>query len=76
MTTNLNCGPINVAEIIRIARQQTGLTQEQFCAMIGAAKPFCIQISRRNLSKYETGENIPPADKYLKILRVSECLTL
>lgn len=68
----LSLGPINVAGMIRTAREKTGLTQERFCAEICACEPRSIRINRRDLSKYESGRNMPPANKFVKILRVSE----
>jgi transcriptional regulator with XRE-family HTH domain len=70
----INCGPINIAVTVRNARYRTKLTQEKFCAFLRSAEPTSIQVTRRDLSKYETGKNVPPADKFLKIIRVSECI--
>jgi transcriptional regulator with XRE-family HTH domain len=72
---NLDCGPINVAQVIRTARRQTGLTQAQFCAYICASEPTKIRIVRSDLSKYESGRNMPPADKFIKIMRLYKYLS-
>lgn len=66
-----NLEPINIAVMVRTAREKTGLTQERFCAEVCASEPTSIRIHRRDLSKYENGRNMPPADKFVKILRVS-----
>lgn len=69
---HINCGSINIAIVVRNARKRTKLSQAGFCDELQKAKPTSIQVSRRDLSKYETGRNVPPADKFLKILRLSE----
>ncbi len=64
--------PVDTAEEIRLARKQANMTQEGFCKLLCSVEPTAITITRRDLSKYETGKNVPPADKFLKILRVSK----
>lgn len=70
----IDCGKLkqDVATGIRRARDRTGLSQIGFCRLLAEAEPVEVRVSRGDLSKYEIGLNMPPADKYLKVLRVSE----
>ena len=66
---------INIGESIRKPRRALDLTQEQLVDLFNNSAPFELRLSRNNLSKYETGDVMPPADKYLKlmsILRIAE----
>lgn len=68
--------PVDTAEEIRRARRNARMTQEDFCRLMCSVEPTAVTISRRDLSKYETGKNVPPADKFLKIMRVSKHIAL
>jgi transcriptional regulator with XRE-family HTH domain len=57
----------DIANSLRSLRLAAGITQSKvasLCCKEGKT------ISRRDVSKYERGDVLPPADKYLTIVRV------
>lgn len=44
---------------IREIRERENMTQEALASLVG--------VSRENISRYETGQRIPPSDKLIKI---------
>lgn len=44
---------------IREIRERENMTQETLASLVG--------VSRENISRYETGQRIPPSDKLIKI---------
>ena len=61
---------MNIAEKIKNTRLSMNLTQRQFCALFNARPPKELNLKQSLLSRYESGEVTPPADKYNKILEL------
>jgi transcriptional regulator with XRE-family HTH domain len=57
---------MKVALSIRKIRQSLRMTQSQFCALYNSVEPKELTIDQPLLSKYESGDVIPPGDKLLK----------
>jgi transcriptional regulator with XRE-family HTH domain len=56
----------DISKTIKETREAYGESQEKFSVRIGC--------SRVSLSLYETGDSIPSADKYMKVLQLKEDL--
>ena len=54
--------PLDIAETLRTSREASGLTQQQLAKALG--------LQRQTISNYETGQQIPKIDVFLKIARV------
>ena len=65
MTTYKN----QIAEDIKQVRASLGLTQEAFAEAFNAIDDG-LTTSRLDILKYEKGINIPPGDKYVKIMNM------
>lgn len=61
-----------IADNIMEIRRKLGLTQDAFCSRYNQFAPKHLKINRSTLSKYESGDIMPPADKYLKILEMED----
>lgn len=62
---------MSIAEEVRDIRRSLGLTQEKFCDLFNRTEPVDVQINQSALSRYESGDVMPPADKFAKILGMS-----
>ena len=60
-----------IAEDIKRVRASLGLTQEAFAEAFNA-KEDGIKTSRLDILKYEKAINIPPGDKYVKIMNMAK----
>lgn len=54
----------NIPDSIKTVRKQLGLTQAEFARMLN--------ICKSNISKYENGQIMPPADVYLTIKKLGQ----
>ena len=55
--------------MIKEHRKTLGLTQIQFVKMFNETEPIALRVAHQsNLSRYESGVNMPPADIFLKIM--------
>lgn len=61
---------MNAFDFVQTTRKELGLTQEDLTVLFNKSKPHPLKISRGMLSKYETGENKPNAEYYLKMKNV------
>lgn len=59
----------NIGETLSNMRKTAGLTQREVATLCSRGKGERWIISRRDISKYERGDVIPPANKYLFILK-------
>ena len=66
---------MNVAETIKGIREALKLTQTQFCALFNTLEPLNLKIDQPLLSKYESGDVVPPGDKYQKFLNLAPRVT-
>ena len=60
-----------IAEDIKQVRASLGLTQEAFAEAFNAINDG-LTTSRLDILKYEKGINIPPGDKYVKIMNMAK----
>jgi len=57
-----------VAADIRLVREILNLTQEEMVDLLNKTEPLDVTFTRPNLAKYEAYINMPPADKYKKVM--------
>lgn len=62
---------MNAAETIKAIREALRFTQTQFCTYYNHSEPTDLKIDQPLLSKYETGDVVPPGDKMLKFLSLA-----
>ena len=59
--------------MIKEHRKALDLTQIEFVKMFNETEPIALRICHQsNLSRYESGKNMPPADIFLKIMRLGQ----
>ena len=62
-----------IGTMIKGHRHSLGLTQIQFVELCNATEPTALRICHQsNLSRYESGKNMPPADMFMKIMTLGE----
>ena len=62
----------SIIKQVRAIRRRLGLTQYQLAVLYNATAPKEITTSRTDISKYESGINTIPVDKYLKLISMTK----
>ncbi len=59
---------MEISEDVKLVRSKLGISQSKFAELFNELEPSYLELSREDVSKYENGVTLPPADKYKKIL--------
>ena len=59
-----------IGDQIKQIRKSLNLNQKGFVRKYNSVYPLGLQITAQDLSKYETGVNNMPSDKYVKLLSI------